>query len=506
MNDRITYQELVDEILQEYPERQGKEEELRSIFRSIEALKPQEKVDEDFKAHLKKKVILLFKQHTMTQQERGWLATKWRYAFAWAGTMVILFALTTFIQQEAAPDTTNTVSDAVLEEQAGSLISFTTSIEQAGTEEFGQIRIHAGWPGMWGGGGGGDMAMTARSNTETATAPAPAENDGSVSDSDAPADLPDEKMASMPYPEFPIIQYVYTYEGELPEVPSTLSVYQVKNTPQSLTRSRNRFDTDMIDMNAFDELEVQNLSFVEDKTNWFSLSMDFLNWALSMYRNYDYTEERREPTAAEVAYNSGEVIAAADAFIDDYGIDLNQYGEWILIPQSYYYPMPMIADSSMPAPVVSSIEIRYPYILNELPVYEQYGQQYWVNITYDLVKDYVQGMYGVANHTLVASEYPLLTDEEQILEYVRNGGFAAADYGADVEIEQVPVPIGEPEIVYAHIYDYTEGNQPTRYFVPALKFKPQWDQVELSEEMLRMGYGMPGQTEIIIPLIESAYQ
>lgn len=98
MTPTVSYQELVDEILQEYPERKGKEEELRQIFDAIARIKPNEEADEAFKEHLKQKLVLLFKQHMMTQENKPALASRRKYAFAGAGTMGIVLIVLSFLQ------------------------------------------------------------------------------------------------------------------------------------------------------------------------------------------------------------------------------------------------------------------------------------------------------------------------------------------------------------------------------------------------------------------------
>ncbi|USN54583.1 MAG: hypothetical protein H6765_08820 [Candidatus Peribacteria bacterium] len=56
--------------MQEHPEWKDKQDELQTLLLEYSTLKPDVGWDEEYKATLKKKLLLLFRQQTMTQQMR----------------------------------------------------------------------------------------------------------------------------------------------------------------------------------------------------------------------------------------------------------------------------------------------------------------------------------------------------------------------------------------------------------------------------------------------------
>lgn len=92
-----------------------------------------------------------------------------------------------------------------------------------------------------------------------------------------------------------------------------------------------------------------------------------------------------------------------------------------------------------------------------------------------------------------ASEYEIQTDFSKILEVAKQGGRYGygMQYPENANMVQVKVPLGEPEIIYVHLYDYQSGRS-NEYLVPALKFPVLRDPKE----------GEYFQNTVIVPIIK----
>ena len=82
--------------------------------------------------------------------------------------------------------------------------------------------------------------------------------------------------------------YTYKYTGEL-KLPTELPVYRKTKLPFSTSHTRSivqNLSLRDINMNAFGNLGISNLSLAEDVEYGYMLTLDFINGTISMYQNY----------------------------------------------------------------------------------------------------------------------------------------------------------------------------------------------------------------------------
>ncbi|USN54586.1 MAG: hypothetical protein H6765_08835 [Candidatus Peribacteria bacterium] len=73
------------------------------------------------------------------------------------------------------------------------------------------------------------------------------------------------------------------------------------------------------------------------------------------------------------------MLATTQKFLDRYGIATSDYGNpQVVVPQYYPYMMEDVARETYPAPQITMVEVKYPFVLDDYTVYEQYGQMYGI--------------------------------------------------------------------------------------------------------------------------------
>lgn len=311
----------------------------------------------------------------------------------------------------------------------------------------------------------------------------------------------------------PYVQQIYSYEY-------SGSGYALKNDQMEvLMKTKNaislaetdaflkNFKISSLDLAQFSKLKLNNLTMSEDREYGLSLNIDFNEGTLNLSRNWNlwpqskystekcYTEKCQSAQADTIAIDDipsdEKAIGIAQDFLKKYQISTVSYGK-PYVNNDWKIQYSLATDKQF-AYVPESVTVTYPLVLDEKTVYEEYGQAKGMTVNIDVKSGRVSDVYGMEKLDFASSEYAVQTDFSKILEVAKNGGRGryAVPYSENENIIQVKVPLGEPEMIYAHIYDYQNGTN-TEYLVPALKFPVLREPKE----------GEYFQTTIIVPIIK----
>ncbi len=309
--------------------------------------------------------------------------------------------------------------------------------------------------------------------------------------------LSDAKM--MPPMDATRYEYIYTGELVLPTA-SELPVYKRvghNDTGSAIANMLSGYDLKLFDAKKLSNLEVQNINLVENKKMGYMISVDFINESASINPNYDTwtnpsstcwegdkSPEDAEKCAQQYALNlsdipaESEMIAMADKFLSDYGIDASGYGAPYVNDEWRVYYDQTVAEraaastddaATMPAPwVPEQMQVVYPFVFDGQMVYDASGNPSGLSVTIDIPNKKASGIYNLTTRRYEQSDYAVENDAAAILELAKKGGVWPSWYGSDADkVEQVA--LGEPQQGMIQHWVY-EDNISSEIFVPALIF------------------------------------
>ncbi len=356
-------------------------------------------------------------------------------------------------------------------EDGASAPAFAYRIEDAEENAFGNLTDIApaspersARPQSGGGGMGGDIAV--QSN------PVPSE---------APMGM-DAKMIA-PYPMY---QYEYVYDGELPELTPTVPVYKHdssrKNLPLSAISSRLNLGT--LNLDSFSGMNIDSLSFNQNVPFGLQLYVNLRDSSINIDANWEQWPQSKCTTEAcfrneqvkigDVPANE-QLIAIAKDFAAAHGIDLSHYGE-PEVDMQWKTDYERAKDKSM-AYVPETQRVVFPLLIDGKPVHDQSGMKAGISIGVHAKHKRVMNVYGVMDRAYIKSEYAGVTSADEVKKFlaqIDNYGAMPVDLmrtdgGAAPEVKKGKVILGEPTVSYSLYYRYTTGTN-EELLVPSLIF------------------------------------
>ncbi len=459
MDTQQSIQIILDDLYKIDPSLKVHQPELIKLIEELIKAKPDVLINEQFRQELKQKIL------KMAQQiKEGTLANE--HQFPWAMSIKQLFAPVGYAIAGAAlvlllglPFIINQPTVLDLEQP------FAFEVDKKGESAFGLLAMTDDNSvqteealGM-GGGGGVFYAPTSEQAAAKST----------------------DSAIAMPAPDIEITNYRFVYQGEdLPVIEQKMNVYKRINdesTAKSLASYLSQVNFDGFNVSKLQNAKVQNISFAEDEAKGYQVSIDFNEGYVSFNQNWtdrgvSYIEERQ---TAVPTVDSQKLIKAADNFVKKYDIDLTGYGpaESIQRQGSYYS------------------EVVYPLIINDKPVYEQYGQKSGISLSVDLSNMKVSGLWGLRTQKYQSSLYQTETDTAKLLFRTQQSNYY---YKYDNPSKTIEISLNTPAIAYVRFLNYRDGKS-EELLAPALIFP-----VEKSQDV-EYFY----QENIIVPLIKELF-
>lgn len=278
------------------------------------------------------------------------------------------------------------------------------------------------------------------------------------------------------------INYNYVYEGaDLPVVEDKMTVYKRNKKSQAandLGQAISGIDFDLIKMNKFRDIQMTNFSFVEDREFGYSVYFDLQENVISMSSNWmrwprpdaDCRDEKCFESyrlKAEDVPADNEVIAIADKFLSDYGIDVASYGagevqnEWRIMyakeanKEDFYIP--------------ESVSVIYPLKVDDKIVFENWGNMDGLVVDVDIRNKKASGVRNIYVHSFQSSDYEAETDNERIMKIAKQGGLYG-DYKFEDPTKTIDVRLGEPVLGLVKIWKSDGGYAGEEFYVPAYVF------------------------------------
>jgi hypothetical protein len=288
---------------------------------------------------------------------------------------------------------------------------------------------------------------------------------------------PEGKIGIMPpYYE---TRYEYVYAGEEFTIEEDrMEVYRrIKSMPNqsALNSLISGLDLSLLNLGAFQNLEMQSLSFLEDREYGLAVSISPNEGAVSIYENWQKWPNAYNDCRDENCYEANrlrieqvpsdeEVIRLANDFVNQYGIDLSAYGDGE-VDNRWRENYERTEDKRM-FYVPEYLSVVYPLLINDGKVHDSSGELDGLRINVNIRHLRASGAWNIVANNYEASEYEVVKDTEKLIDLAEKGG-QNIYYGETSEV--VKIEIGTPEVVYIKHYQYKD-NQSDELLIPALRF------------------------------------
>ncbi len=319
----------------------------------------------------------------------------------------------------------------------------------------------------------------AKLNSASGTGGMAAGTSGAMPNMSTTATAEDAKLIAPGEPYPGQTYYTFKYEGNenLPGLNATQSV--LKRTkpvqPESLvSRVVNLLSFGLIDLSTLQNVQLQNLSFIEDREFGYGVYVDVQQGMVNMYQNYERWPQPAsspQPMKVEDLPKEADVMAAAETFIQQYKISKEGYGTpRVVEPWRIAYEAASATDR-MSFYIPEQIQIVYPLMLENKEVYDESGNVYGLSIVVDARTMRVASAYELMSKQFERSEYKGEADSSRILDIAENGGFRNYSYPEQQVGRKIELKLGTPTVQMVKIY-YSSDNYKTSndLYMPALIF------------------------------------
>ncbi len=445
---------ILDDLYALDPELKKYEAEIMKIIEEYLKAKPDSKFDKNFVAELRKEIMRRTESlKAETESTFSWLGNNmfYRFAYAAAGIIVLLLVAASLpflygqkpgARISLAPELHLSGGITKMADSAFGKLALNTSQNE-------QVRDSA----ALGLGGGGTMSAAT-------------------------------KEFSLPSPIAPErINYEYVYQGDDFSVDQDkMPVYKraANNiASRELGRYLTSFKLDALDIKKFSGADLNNLMISEDREFGYMLAINFQEGAIDINSNWQKWPRPEASCRDEACYQryrlkiddvptDDKILAIAQQFVKDYGIDTKNYSQpYVQTGWKRYYG---VTEDKANFYVPEDITVIYPLVLEGEVVHDEGGYPYGFYVSVNIRYGRVSGARPITPYNYVSSDYEVIKDKEKIMEYVNRGGIYPV-YQYPDPTKTIKIELGTPEKGLVRYWNYNQDSgQGEELFVPALIF------------------------------------
>lgn len=432
---------------------------LRSLVLEMIASKPDTKFDEEFAARLKRELMNKIPQDNYQETFQPAFLKNRKWYFAAAGLAVCGFVIFSFLIIPRQKDFVNPV------------YNLTGEVSSLDDYAFGSLSTMNNAVRNFGFGAGNNTVNSMAVNESINTAPAK-----------MALDVAEQKMMA------PTFEVQYVYQGndfDLSEK-NALVYRRVKGQGElakSLTKAIKNGNFSLMDLNSFQNLKLTNLSFLEDRDSGLMINFDFINDNFYFSENSERWQSANSGTCPidqvcgennplEIPDDSW-LIEKSNNFFQSHKINLENYGTPFVVKQDYSY-------------------VVYPLLIGEKreEVYDQGGANVGLRVSWNLAKQAISSVDGLAVYQYQSSKYELITDKAAIIKVAEKGGWNQVNFAST---EAKKISLGTPKRVLVQFSRFS-NNQNEELLIPALIF-PSTD-----------GQSFYGRNSVVVPLVKEIFE
>lgn len=305
----------------------------------------------------------------------------------------------------------------------------------------------------------------------------------------APAALDKNGSAIFPAPD--MVNYRYIYKGGDFTTMEKAAVYRRLNDFSSGTAADTlrSLDVSVIDLEKFQNMSINNLSFTENRSFGYEVRLDFMEGVVYLNRGTGWPDpyagcsdqecfSSRQLKASDLPKNE-ELKAIANNFLNNYGIDKSAYGEPKVIKDYGWFPAVSKgvggttgnAENIMPGTAyVSEVSsVVYPLKINRQIVYDDAFSAGMV-VEVNNRDQKVNAVRNIYSQKYESSDYEAEQDTAKIISLAEKGG-TNGNYESPEAARTVDVELGTPTVELIATWNYDpEKRASESMFVPSYVF------------------------------------
>lgn len=278
---------------------------------------------------------------------------------------------------------------------------------------------------------------------------------------------------SMIMPE-EMVNYSFTYQGENLVLDSSQMkvLKRNKENKSTLPDILKNMNLGLVNLAGVQNGKLQNINVVEDREFGYMINVNFQEGTISIYENWEKWPQNREGNLnlSDVPEDN-ELINIANKFIQEKGINLDNYGEAYINDSWKEYAYRSLnpeetAEGEVYVP--DSIPVIYPLILDDKEVFDQGGNPSGISVNVNIRYNKVAGAWNIKTQDYQSSSYETETNIDRIVEIAQSGGINYHQYYQATRT--INLELEDPELIYIIYYQYIH-NQSEEMIIPALRFK-----------------------------------
>jgi hypothetical protein len=446
------------------------EAELENMIREIVELEPEIVFDENFRSQLRSKLMARAGQLTAAEAPSAWwqgfFSGRRSYVFASVLAVVVIIVGAGYFAKQSG----------IINLPGQSSLSFAFKKIALGENAFGPL--------------GGATQASGKGGSATAPVVGLGGGGGMGSNGSGGSGQADTVI-------YPSVYLHYVYKGE----PLDLKDSQIEvlrrmgfnDDVSSLRGLLKNFGFNLVDMNTFSSLKVQNINLIEDKDFGFAISSNVQDGSIFVSQNWyrwpqpytactaqDYVacQERFRMKISDILPDS-EALKIAKDFVKARGIDTSSYGEPVITDTWRAEYEKTFDKSQFYFPEFANV--IFPLKINGQSVYDESGSMTGLFVTIDNRQKRVSNINGLNSQSYQASNYTAETDSAKIIKLVEQGGYWGSPYAAmakpsgstgpieSMQNNEMKLEVGTPTKQYVLFASYPNG--PVSYLlVPSLIF------------------------------------
>jgi hypothetical protein len=453
---------ILDDLYKIDPSLKKMEADLKKIITSLVSIKPEVRMDEDFRAKLRDQILSRIEELQEKKTRKFSFANIFSSkvpAYSLITSLVLVLFISGAYFSQKSPEKTIDFND-VFKVTPLKNNAFGTLSEEGATfsaPESGQ-RI----------GNELDVLTSSTVNTEMARA---------TNLKGIGAGGGDNQFIGISAPEW--INYTYTYVGdEIDFDQSTVSVLKRKkgsSIASNLSNMIKGLDFELINLNSFPSSEVENLTLSQNKQYGYSVYLGFNEGIVSIFKNWrmwpnpwaECNIHASSKSCAESKLLSKSdvpsdvaLIKISNNFLKKHSINISAYGkpiinnDWQIRSEGRFVP--------------EEIQIVYPLELDGKMIYEVSGNIIGLNISIDIRNKKVAGLYNLTTREHEESGYAAASLED-VLKVAQNGGINNNHY-QNPNQKTVKIELDTPYLGYLNHYKHNPAGYSEELLIPALIF------------------------------------
>ncbi len=295
-------------------------------------------------------------------------------------------------------------------------------------------------------------------------------------------------------------KFDFVYEGEIPAIDDVQIVLErIKDNSPELVSSNNGIEFPFISLNAFENLEIENISYQQNKEFGYTFYYNTHDKSVNVQKNWkqwpnvyadcftDACHEKLRLTEEDLLPNN-EAIELAQNFLDSLGVDMSSYGQPEVDNQwRMHQPQPLTW-------VPDQISVVYPLQIEGKDVYQQWQGKSGIRVDIDIRHKKAASAYPIRDENFKEVRYAGVS-QRVFEEMIESGGLVGGfPQPLDEEDEKEKLYLSDPQLVLIETSHYDDRTQESKQlFIPAFRF---------TVKDLPQDYEIRGNDDVLIPLVK----